>query len=172
MQKRWMIGLIGTTALLGTVIGGSAALAQTATPDAGTPGATVTAEVKETPLQKFSSRLAQILGIEQSKVEDALKQARKELAEERLKEKLQRMVEAGKLTQAQADEYLAWHQARPEGVPGFLGLGRLMGGPRGGGTPGMHGQGPRGHGEHGDMKTMPSDHGTVAPSVTLEGTSA
>jgi hypothetical protein len=33
------------------------------------------------------------------------------------------MVEQGRLTREQADAYIQWYQARPEGVPGFRGFG-------------------------------------------------
>ena len=63
------------------------------------------------------SRVAQILGISQGDIEDAFKQARGELRTEALDSKLQEYVAAGKITQAQADEYKAWTEARPDGIP-------------------------------------------------------
>ncbi len=70
---------------------------------------------------KFAERVASILGIETSQVEDAMQQARTELRDEALQEKLDAMVESGKITQAQADEIKAWVQAKPEGAfKGFM----------------------------------------------------
>ena len=65
---------------------------------------------------KFAERVASILGLESSQVEDAMKQARTELRDEWLQEKLDALVESGKITQEQADEYKAWVEARPEGA--------------------------------------------------------
>lgn len=158
MHKRWMIGIIGTGALFGTLIGGTAVMAQTVTPDAGAPGATVTAEEKQNPLQKLSSRVAEILGIDAAQVESAMQQARQELADERVQAKLQRLVEAGRLTQEQADEYLEWFEDRPEDVPGFLGMGGMVGrGMQGHGHGRMHG--------HGGMGMVVPDGGTMTPTA-------
>ena len=56
------------------------------------------------------TRVAEILGIEEEKVNDAFNQARKEMFESRLKE----AVESGKLTQEDADEKLEWLKSNPE----------------------------------------------------------
>ena len=50
-------------------------------------------------------------------VDDAIKQAREELRDEAIPKKLDALVEKGRLTQAQADEYLDWIQSKPEGIP-------------------------------------------------------
>ena len=50
-------------------------------------------------------------------VDDAIKQAREELRDEAIPKKLDALVEKGRLTQEQADEYLNWIQSRPEGLP-------------------------------------------------------
>lgn len=109
MKKKWLIkGLV--TGLLAIVFTSGAVLAQ-ATP---TPDGTS---------KSFAARVAGILGIEETKVEDAMKQARTEMQDEAVKGKLDALVAAGRLTQAQADEYLAWYNERPEGIrlPGFFG---------------------------------------------------
>ncbi len=70
---------------------------------------------------KFAERVASILGLESSQVQDAMKQARTELRDEWLQQKLDAMVESGKITQEQADEYKAWVEERPEGAfKGFM----------------------------------------------------
>ncbi len=68
---------------------------------------------------KFTSRVAEILGLDEDKVEDAMKQVRQELRDEAMQSKLDGMVEKGLITQEQADEYLDWYQSRPEILPGF-----------------------------------------------------
>ena len=77
--------------------------------------------------------------IDQEALEDAIAQARSEMHTEALQIRLQSLVDQGKITQEQADEYLKWQEARPD-VPagfGFKGHGgfRGMGGMRGFGGP-------------------------------------
>ena len=55
--------------------------------------------------------------LETAVVDDAVKQAREELRDEAIQKKLDALVEKGRLTQEQADEYLNWIQSRPEGIP-------------------------------------------------------
>jgi hypothetical protein len=72
------------------------------------------------------ARVAEILGIEQSELESAVTQAREEMRDEALDARLQRLVEAGRLTQEQADEYKAWIESRPD-VPAGLDAGLRLG---------------------------------------------
>jgi uncharacterized tellurite resistance protein B-like protein len=60
------------------------------------------------------ARVAEILGIDQQKLEDALKQARPESAKENLDARLQELIANGTLTQQQADELKTWLNARPD----------------------------------------------------------
>jgi len=71
-------------------------------------------------VDRFATKMAAALGVTVEAFQAAVKQAEKQIADEALKAKLDAMVAAGRLTQAQADEYLQWLQARPEGVPGIL----------------------------------------------------
>ena len=67
------------------------------------------------------SRVAQILGLDDQQVQDAFDQARMEMRDEAIRTKLDRLVEAGRLTQEQADEYYDWYQDMPEGIDGLFG---------------------------------------------------
>ena len=67
-----------------------------------------------TPQQTLSSRVAQILGIDQQRLDDAFKQARQEQQQQALDNYLKKLVDAGKITQAQADQYEQWWQSRPD----------------------------------------------------------
>jgi len=60
------------------------------------------------------ARVAAILGIDQKKVEDAFAQAQREMRDEALNSYLQKLVDEGKITQEQADQYKKWWQARPD----------------------------------------------------------
>ncbi len=66
---------------------------------------------------KLAIKVAVILGLDTAVVDDAIKQARRELRDEAGQKKLNALVEKGRLTQEQADEYLNWIQSKPEGIP-------------------------------------------------------
>ena len=66
---------------------------------------------------RLAAKVAVILGLDTAVVDDAIKQARRELRDEAGQKKLNALVEKGRLTQEQADEYLNWIQSRPEGIP-------------------------------------------------------
>jgi len=77
--------------------------------------------------------------IDQEALKDAFAQAQSEMQTEALETWLQSLVEEGEISQAQADEYLDWWQAKPDVSFGF-GFGgrggfRGMGGMRGFGWP-------------------------------------
>jgi hypothetical protein len=70
------------------------------------------------------------VAIDSEQLRDALEQAQGELQEEALEGRLQDLVENGKMTQEEVDNYLEWWQSRPDievPLPGFGGPG-----PRGG----------------------------------------
>ena len=76
-------------------------------------------DAKPSGFDKLSTRVAAILGLDETAVDDAIKQARRELRDEALRAKLTAyeaklaaMVEKGKLTQEQADEKLRWILAK------------------------------------------------------------
>ncbi len=112
MRKRWFfVPLLVGALVLGTV--GGIVLAQEAGSGTG---------------KTFAGRVAAILGLDEAKVQGAMDQAAREMQDEGLKAKLDAMVAAGRITQAQADEYLKWYQSRPNS----LSPGRPFGGFRGG----------------------------------------
>jgi hypothetical protein len=86
------------------------------------------------------ARVATILGIDQTKVEDAFAQAQKEMRDEALDSYLKDMVDQSKITQEQADQYKTWWDARPDALdkiePRF-GFGGRGGGFHGCGGPWM-----------------------------------
>ncbi len=64
------------------------------------------------------------VAIDSEQLKDALHQAQSELQEEALESKLQNLVEDGKLTREEADQYLEWWQSRPDieaPLPGLRG---------------------------------------------------
>ena len=101
MKRRWFIGgVVAALALLG--LAGGAIMAQETTE-------------KQSRFSAFAERVASILGLEADDVEDAMEQAKEELADEAMDEKLAMMVEKGAFTQQQADDWKAWMEAKPEG---------------------------------------------------------
>ncbi len=69
------------------------------------------------------------VAIDQEALKDAFVQAQNEMRIETMKMRLQSLVDEGRITQEQADEYLEWQQSRPD-VPlkfGFKGHGKFRG---------------------------------------------
>ena len=110
MKKRWFLVPI-LAGVLAISITGGVALAQ----DDGTGIGS--------PWSKIASKVAVILGLEEADVQAALDQAAREIQDEALQQKLDCMVEEGRLTPEQADEYGQWSQSRPEGIAPFGGFG-------------------------------------------------
>ena len=91
------------------------------------------------PEAQFDALLERISAIYQEKtgtaldteaLKDALNQAQSEMRTEAMQEWLQSMVDTGKITQEQADEYFQWQQAKPDVSFGFghRGPGKFRGG--------------------------------------------
>jgi len=94
------------------------------------------------------------VAIDSEQLKDALDQAQDELQEEALEARLQNLVGEGKITQAEADQYLEWWQSRPDievPLPGLGGPSHGGGmmqargfGPLGGPCPGLNASGEAG----------------------------
>ena len=79
------------------------------------------------------------VALDQEALKDAFAQARSEVRDEALQNRLQNLVDEGKIAQEEADQYLEWWQSRPDVLNGF-GFGgrggfRGMGGAHGWGGP-------------------------------------
>ncbi|MBI4302901.1 MAG: hypothetical protein HY665_00975 [Chloroflexi bacterium] len=125
-KNRKFILIAGLVALVLIASVAGIALAQTGSTDNATPGKTLL------------GRVATILGIDQQKVESAFIQAQREMQNEALDNYLKNLVEQGKITQQQADQYKSWWQSRPADIPAGLGFP---------GHPGKRGPGPGGWGK-------------------------
>ena len=133
LKRRWLVvgvlvGVLSVGAVGGTVL---------AQGDVGSG--------EDSPLQSFASRVAAILGLNEEQVEAALTQASGEMRDEAMQSKMARLVEEGRITRQQADEYLEWQRARPDSLqpgfgPGFRGHGFHRGRRFGGGMR-FHGPG-------------------------------
>ena len=114
-KPRWLVAGLLVGILTAGIMGGTV-LAHTSGDDGGSP------------IQSLASRVADILGLDEADVQGALEQARTEMRSDILQHRLDYQVEQGLITQEQADEYLEWYQARPEGLSprhhrGFGGFG-------------------------------------------------
>ena len=122
-KKFIIIGIAAGLLLVGSLAG--VALAQT--------GGSSTDNT--TPKQTLLGRVAQILGIDQSKLESAFTQAQTEARQAALDKYLKGLVDSGKITPAQADQYKKWWESRPNvpigpgmrGIPGLPGDGGFHG---------------------------------------------
>ena len=104
-KKHWLIAIVAVLALA-VGIGGGTALAQENGNGAGKP------------IRGLITRVADILGLEEQQVQDAFDQARQEMRDERFEEmvgqRLEALVESGRITQEQADELREWYASRPD----------------------------------------------------------
>ena len=114
MKKKWLFVPM-LAGMLVLAVAGSTAFAQSESGGEGSP------------LSSLAGRVASILGLDEATVQDALDQARQELQDEAVQAKVDSLVEQGRITQEQADEYYEWYQARPEGLSHFRSGGRGFG---------------------------------------------
>ncbi len=129
-KKFIIIAVLAAVVLVGSVVGVASASTGIGT------------TLRSTTLSNAASanitpRVAQILGIDPTTLQNAINQARQEQRDAALDKYLSDQVTAGKLSQAQADQYKAWLKAKPD-VPAF-GPGKNFGMHRFGGRGGMMG---------------------------------
>jgi uncharacterized membrane protein len=138
-KKLLIISLLAAVALLVAGLVGSQVYAQSNTSTTASSSTTAT-----DPQKVLADKVATILGLDATTVENAFAQAQKEIQSEALDNQLKQLVDAGSITQAQADAYKAWLQSKPDvkipGLDGGMGFGHN--GPMGG--RGMGGFNPQG----------------------------
>jgi uncharacterized membrane protein len=129
-KKFVIVAVVAAVLLVGSIAG--VAFAQTGTGDASQPAAQ-----SGTLLDKVCAIYEQNTGtaINADELTKAFTQARSEMQDEALDNYLKNLVDQGKLTQEQADQYKAWLKSKPDVplAPGFPGHGMHRGG---GGLPG------------------------------------
>ena len=102
MKKRLSIFLIGTAVAVVAVVGAFAGLAAAQSND------------DDGNSQTFVERVAAVLGIESDDLESAMQQVKEEIRSERRDAKFSELVEAGTLTQEEADAIKDWQDSKPE----------------------------------------------------------
>ncbi|MGQ9546245.1 MAG: hypothetical protein ACUVTR_03655 [Dehalococcoidia bacterium] len=126
-KRKWFIPVVVASILLVGGITGAVAVA-------GSNSSNASEDQSQPPnrLQALLDRACAIyeeqtgVAIDPEQLKDALKQARQEMCEEALENWLQKLVEQGRMTQEQVDEYLEWWQSRPDiklPLPGLGGPG-------------------------------------------------
>jgi hypothetical protein len=142
-KRKWMILIIlaAVLVIVGGVLGG-VAYAQSNS-SSNTP-------VKN-PGKDLADRVAAILNLDPATVESAFAQAEKDMQNDAVKNYLDKLVQAGKMSQEDADAYLQWWQSRPQTSQGLRSL------------PGIGG---RGFGFKGGFHGFGGQGATPAPSPT------
>ena len=110
-KKFIVVALVAALVLVGATAG--VVLAQTGSGDDSQPKTLLASDNASQP-KTLLARVAAILGIDQQKVENAFTQARTEMRDEALDNYLKNLVDQGKITKEQADQYKAWVKSRPD----------------------------------------------------------
>ncbi len=137
LKRRTKILLIvlGSVAVLSLIVGGVMVLADSGSTTTTTPSTTT----GTSPNDAFLTALAAKLNIPVDTLKTAIKDAQTEVQGQALKDRLQKLVDAGKMTQDQMDQYLQWWNSKPAFSnnisPNWFG----------GGRPGFGMMGGRGH---------------------------
>ncbi len=108
MKKYMKVGLIALAAVTALSFGFTAIAAAQSTDGVVTDN--------EGPGQMFVGKLADILGMEEGQVSDAMQQARREMREECQQQRLQHALDEGLITDADAEQIQEWWDNRPEAM--------------------------------------------------------
>jgi hypothetical protein len=129
-KRKWLIPVVLSAVVIGGITGGVIAAADNGS------GSTVAQNQTADRYQALLDRACAIyqektgVTIDSEQLKSALQQAQSEMRDEALKNRLQGLVDKGKITQQEADQYLEWWQSRPDIQVLLLGLDGA--GPRGG----------------------------------------
>jgi len=124
-SKRFVIIAVIVAVLL---IGGIAGVAIAKTASDSTTSTAMAQTTSDNATRSLISRVATILGLPQSTVQSAFDKAQKDMADEALHNRLNSLVQQGKMTQDQANQYEKWYQSRPDvPLPGMGPMGRFGG---------------------------------------------
>ena len=127
-KRKWFIPVVVVSVLLiGSIVGGAIVAAQE--DSAGN------TEVESEMIEQHQALLERVcaiyeentgVAIDSEQLKDALRQAREEMLDEALENRLQNLVNEGKITEEEAGQLLDWWQSRPDvelPLPGFGGPG-------------------------------------------------
>jgi hypothetical protein len=125
-KRKWFIPVVLSILLIGGITGGVVAAANNGSSNTTAGNETQATDQYQALLDRVCAIYEEKTGvaIDSGQLKDALEQAQSEMQDEALKSWLQNLVDKGKITQEEADQYLEWWQSRPDiGLP-LLGLGR------------------------------------------------
>lgn len=122
-KRKWLIPVVLSIVLVGGITGGIVAAADDGPSD--TVGQNQIADRYQALLDTACAIYQENTGVtvDSEQFKDALNQAQGELQEQALESRLQDLVENGKMTQEEADQYLEWWQSRPDIQAPLPGLG-------------------------------------------------
>jgi uncharacterized membrane protein len=126
-KRKWFIPVVVVSVLLiGGVVGG--VVVAGSNNSSNTEDQSQTADRYQALLDKACAIYEENTGvaIDSGQLKDALEQAQSEMRDEALQNWLQDLVDKGKITQGEADQYLEWWQSRPDielPLPGLGGHG-------------------------------------------------
>jgi hypothetical protein len=126
-KRKWFIPVVVVSVLLiGGVVGGVVVAGSNSSSN--TEDQSQTADRYQALLDRACAIYEENTGvaIDSGQLKDALDQARSEMRDEALQNWLQDLVDKGKITQGEADQYLEWWQSRPDielPLPGLGGHG-------------------------------------------------
>jgi hypothetical protein len=128
-KRKWFIPVVVASVLLIGGITGGLVAANNSSSNTTAGNQTQTAEQYQAFLDRVCAIYEEKTGvaIDSGQLQAALQQARSEMQDEALKSWLQNLVDKGKITQSEADQYLQWWQSRPNvelPLPGLGGHGR------------------------------------------------
>jgi hypothetical protein len=126
-KRKWFIPMVVVSVLLIGGITGGVVAANSNSDDTAAGKQAQAAERYRALLDKVCAIYEENTGvaIDSGQLKDALDQARIEIQDEALESWLQNLVNDGKITQGEADQYLEWWQLRPDVQLPLPGLARL-----------------------------------------------
>jgi len=125
-KRKWFIPVVVASVLLiGGIVGGVVVAGNDSSSNTTAGNQSQAADRYQALLDKACAIYKEKTGvvIDSEQLREALKQARSEMRDEALKSWLQNLVDKGKITQQEADQYLEWWQSRPNIQLPLLGLG-------------------------------------------------
>jgi hypothetical protein len=128
-KRKWFIPVVVASVLLiGGIVGGVVVAANNSSSDTTAGNQTQATDQYQALLDRACAIYEENTGvaIDSGQLKDALDQAQSEIQNEALASWLQNLVDEGKITQEEADQYLEWWQSRPDielPLPGLGGHG-------------------------------------------------
>jgi uncharacterized membrane protein len=127
-KRKWFIPVVVVSVLLIGGITGGVVAANNSSSNTTAGNQTQATDRYQALLDKACAIYEETMGvsIDPEQLKEALEQARSEMQDEALQNWLQNLVDKGKITQEEADQYLEWWQSRPDielPLPGLGGQG-------------------------------------------------